>query len=188
MDNNYKLIAFSIIFLLEISLVLALGVNSPYWNENPLKMAPGETRDVAFNLENGINEQTAHAFVSLTQGDNIAQITSQTQFTIPPGNKDSRIILKISIPSGVPQGTSYTVEFSVKDSPEQQTGNVQLNKEYKVSFPVQIVGQSEVSPALQTTAQTNSGNKTYLFIIGIVLVLALALIIVISIIKRNSSK
>jgi len=71
MDNNNKLITIGILLLLQINLVVALGVNAPYWNENPLKMYPGETKEVVFPLVNSVNEPATEAIVSLTKGGEI---------------------------------------------------------------------------------------------------------------------
>ena len=48
MGNCNKLILIGMLLIFSTNLVLALGVNSPYWNENPLKMYPGETREASF--------------------------------------------------------------------------------------------------------------------------------------------
>ena len=182
MGNFYKLIVL-IIALLSINIISALGVNSPYWNENPLKMYSGQTTEVAFPLVNGVDEKTTEASVSLVEGKEIAEITSGEKYTVQPGGNDKNIILRITIPPSSKIGDSYKVKFSVKYTPEGEEGNVKLDVKYNIEFPIEIVDQANASlPIALSTG--NAGNETeeqnytmIITIIAILLILLLAIII-----------
>lgn len=53
--NSYRIII-NLCFLitLSISLISASGVAVPYWNENPLRLAPGETTIIQLTLQNKV--------------------------------------------------------------------------------------------------------------------------------------
>ena len=185
MDYRYKLI---VVFLLIINIntISALGVNSPYWNENPLKMYSGQTREVSFPLVNSVNEKTTEASVFIVEGNNIAEITSGEKYTVQPGSNSQNIILKISIPTDSKIGDSYKVKFSVKYTPQGEEGNVKLDIVYNIEFPIEIVNQADASPVeIVSTGNIgkNQQNNTIIILI-ITILLVLLLIAIILMIKR----
>ena len=210
MDNSCKLIIiiFSII-IISAQTVMALGVNSPFWKQSPyleanlLKMYQGETREVSFQLENSIDEKDdAFALVSLIKGAEIAQITTGTEYIVPPGAKDKKVTLKISIPKTAKIGDSYDITINVKSAPKQEQGNVQLNVGYDAELPILIVEKSEakankqnVEPASKPVApikpeQTKTKktlNTTILFTIIIFIIIAIIIFIIIMLKKRNQN-
>lgn len=130
------------------------GISSPYWggsNPNPLKMYPGETKDVYFNLQNcpsladSCSKTDDNLVVSLLEGSEIAQITSGDKYTVPYGTADSNVVLKVTIPENAAIGTAYNVKFSVS-TVSAGTGTVQLGVGYNVDFPVEVVSKV-VAPA-----------------------------------------
>ena len=52
MGNSNKLISAIILAVLSLNLAATLGVNAPYWQGNPLKMYPGETREETHPTQN----------------------------------------------------------------------------------------------------------------------------------------
>ncbi|MBI2628905.1 hypothetical protein HYW74_02390 [Candidatus Pacearchaeota archaeon] len=196
MGNSNKLIAIitlAVLVIININLAFALGVNAPYWQENPLKMSSGETREVAFPLANGINEPTTEATVSITKGSEIATITSEDKYTVSPGENNKNIIIKITIPESAKIGDNYTIGFKVLYTPAGGEGNVKLNVEYNVDFPVEIVSQSEISSVIKTAnippAEANKSNISYITIVIAIISVLIIIFIIISIFflikKRN---
>lgn len=179
MDNrNIKIIIIILLSILSVNGVFALGISSPYWKSNPLKMYPGETREVSFVLANAIDEQTdAEAFVDLKESAGIAEIISKTEYSIPPGEKD-KVVLKISIPKEAQIGDSYNVQFSVRPSPEEGTGNVQLEVEYNVDFPVVVVVESEITPQPEGPQIQNEKTNTIIITLIIIIIIIIALYLV----------
>ena len=174
MDNrNLKIISVFLFAIFLTNTVFALGINSPYWKTNPLKMYPGETKDISFTLVNSVDEKTpANAFVSLIEENEIAQITTGDQYTIIPGGKET-LVLKISVPESAKIGDSYNIKFSVKSAPKEETGNVQLNIGYNIDFPVIITEKSSVQEAQDQTLpeQKTNFNTIILSIITLIVII-----------------
>ena len=189
MGNSNKLILMGITMILSIGIVVALGVNSPYWQDNPLKMYPGESQNVVFSLVNGINEPTTEASVTLIEGSEIAEITSGEKYVVNPGEKDKNIILNIKIPANAPIESNYSVKFVVRYSPQGDEGNVKLDVEYNVNFPVEVVGLENASSTNQPTPIKGEENNTTLFILLFIILLVIIIIVIIFIIiKRRSNQ
>ena len=180
---NMKIGILMIIFLLvSISGVLAFGISSPYWKDNPLKMNPGESRDVFFNLQNcpsllascGSSEE--NVIVSLMEGSEVTQITSGDSYRLPFGSFDTYVKLHVSIPESASPGSSYNVKFSVSSS-GSGTGSVVLGTGYYVDFPVIVVEKSAESVVVDNQnvspqSKLNFSNlTTVLFIAGLILLI-----------------
>lgn len=186
MGNSNKLIAIGMLLILGINLAFALGVNSPYWDGNPLKMYSEETRDVQFALANSINEPTTEATASLIEGQEIAEIISGEKYTVKPGENNKNIILRINAPENSQIGNSYNVKFIVRYSPEGEEGNVKLDVEYNVAFPIEIVDKENAKSTTQVESKTTKINKKILIII--VLSILIIIILIIFIIKLKQKK
>ena len=181
-----------ILLILSINTVIALGVNTPYWNGNPLKMYTGETKSVPFALANSVNEKTTETSVSITKGGEIAKITSGEKYTVKPGETGKNIILSIKIPESAKIGDNYTVGFKVLYLPTEGEGNIKLNIEYNVDFPVEVVGIGNESAVIQPA--TNAGNvsqtekASIMFIIIIISIAVLILIVIILLVLMKLKK
>ena len=145
MNNFIKLLVLASVFLIISSTsVLAFGISSPYWggsNPNPLKMYPGETKDVYFNLQNcpslsdycpKVDEKVA---VSFLEGSEIANLISGAEYLIPYGTADTYIHMQVSIPQCAIQGSSYNVEFYITTIDDENV----IGVGYYVNFPVEVL-------------------------------------------------
>ena len=192
MDYSHKLITLIIILILTANLVVALGVNSPYWNGNPLKISSGETREVSFPLVNSINEKTTEATVSLTEGTEIAEIISGEKYTVKPGENDKNIILRITIPENVQLGDSYNVKFVVRYSPQGEGANVKLDVEYNVDFPVEVVSEENATPTMPKypgiTGTEEGKTKTIIIIAMLAIIILIIIIILLKVRKEQQEK
>ena len=185
MGNSNKLISAIILAVLSLNLAATLGVNAPYWQGTPLKMYPGETREVFFSLVNGVNEPTTEASVSLTKGDDIAEVIGENKYTVNPGENEGGVILGISIPNTAEIGDNYTVGFKVSYIPSGGEGNVKLNVGYDVDFPIEVVSQEDASSTLDVPS-TISKSIIYITIAIIVIVLLIGIIILF--LKRRNNE
>jgi len=168
MDNRHIKISLTLLAIIfSLNLVLALGVNAPYWKNFPLKMSPGETKSIEFILENSVSEKKdAIATITLLDSQGISEITSQTGFIIPPGSKDNKVIIKISVPNDAEIGKTYNIKFSVKSEEQKKEGTVQIKVGYDVEFPVLVVERSE---------QKNASKTNFSIIIAIIIILVIAI-------------
>ena len=167
-NNNIKITTLIIIFLCSINYVAALGVSSPYWEEHPLKMHPGQSKEVSFSLVNKPNAELANAIVELIQGEQIAEITSGKFYSVAPGTTDTKVILKLDIPENAKIGDVFDVKFTVKAGAPEDEGTVQIAVGYNVNFPIIIVEESEIPEEKiipKTSEKTNINWVIWLIII-----------------------
>ena len=201
-NRNIKLASFFLaILLVSTSNVIAFGISSPYWKNHPLKMYPGETKEVLFNLQNcpSLSEQCqrkdVNVLVNFDADNEIAQLLSGTTYQIPFGTADTYIKLKVSIPEDAEIGNTYNIKFSVSSAPEKIVTNIQLGIEYGVEFPVLVTEKSAIPETnedfvreteVKVINKQEKKNANVSIILGILILMAG--IIIYLILKRNRFK
>ncbi|MFH1425271.1 MAG: hypothetical protein ABIG28_00890 [archaeon] len=175
-----KTLALAFVIILVItSSVLAFGISSPYWKDNPLEMYPGEVREIPFNLQNcpsmkdHCDGKDAKVVVAFEEGGEIAEITSGLDYLIPYGTADMNLMLKVSIPADANIGDDFYVKFSASASSTEEGGNIQVGTKYNVGFPVKVVEKVEEPPVTPPTTEEKGMSATMIAIIVVVVVVIL---------------
>src|SRR3989344_5372670 len=104
--KNKIILLVSLIF--ASSLVNAFGASSPYFNNNPLILSPGESKDIEIYLQNMV------------------------------GKKDIKANLKITIPKEAKDGDKYTISINFKEKKSEKQELLQITGGVTTSFPIII--------------------------------------------------
>ena len=151
-----KIISALITGLFLISIVSAFGVSSPYWNENPLRMARGETTIINLNLQNMVGENDVEVKAILVEGKDIISLSKDT-FTIKAGTSDTMVPLKIKIPKDAKPGETRKIKIEFKTI-QENTGGISMGTGMTVAFDV--IATSEVA---------SNSTKTIILAIAIII-------------------
>ncbi|MBI5797272.1 hypothetical protein HZA98_00020 [Candidatus Woesearchaeota archaeon] len=176
-----------IAFILSISSVTALGVSSSYWGGHPLYVTPGETKEIALQLQNMDSDAgDLSVSVKLTAGTEIAKLKYVGKvYNMPYGTDDTPVAIIITIPKDAQPGQKWTITSMVVGSPlVKGEGVVQLNTGMQQSFEV-IVQQPEEAAAKE--APTLWKNRDFSIIAISISVVLLGIIIFFLVKKRNPS-
>ncbi len=202
-NRNIKLITLALIMLTIILVstnnTIAYGISMPYWKDNPLKMYPGQIKEVALNLQNcpskseeKCQQEDVDIIVSLEEGKEIAELTSGTSYTIPFGTADTYIILKVIIPENAEIGSTYNIKLFIMSVPKKTISNIQLGIGYNKEFPVKIVEESEAQTEEDVEKETEitlidkeEKNVNTALLIGIFILLIMAVAIAYWMFKRK---
>jgi len=168
-----KLIALTI-GLLMISLVSAAGVSSPYWKNNPLVMAKGETKTINLNLQNMVGNNDIVFNAELVKGSDITSL-SKTSYAVQAGTSDTYLPLKVTLPKDIKDGETKTIRVEFTTSSDKETGGVGLTTGFVVEFNVIAEGNAE-------------SNVNWILIILTLLALAVLIIILWMIFRKRKSK
>ncbi|MFA4952885.1 MAG: hypothetical protein WC584_01540 [Candidatus Pacearchaeota archaeon] len=105
-------IAILIGIVLFINSVFAFAVSSAYWQDNPLKIMPGETKEIKIVLQNMAGTENITLKGKISEGDDIAKIIDSNDiYEIPLGTK-KEINIKVTIPEDYKVGENYTIKAS----------------------------------------------------------------------------
>lgn len=181
-SRNIKLLTFVLGIFFLVNTVMAFGVSSPYWNDNPLRMFPGETKEISFNLQNCpslleiCDKSDENVVVALEQGEEIATITSGNSYELPYGSSDQYLRLKVEIPKNTDLGEKYNIVISATSTPKTEGGNVELGIKYSIDFPV-VVGEKSSIPLPVSDEETERSAIGLIVVIVIIILILLTIVI-----------
>lgn len=160
---------FTIFFCYFVS---SIGFSIIYSKNNPLILAPGETKDIQVYAGNSPTEGDMKLKVDLTEGGEIASLTdSDTTYDVKAGGLVP-VNIRIRIPSNVAEGTEYTVGLVVRGI-TPAGGTVSIAGETGASFTVLV--QKPVTPVIETPQEERIGAGW--IILGIIVIIAVIIII-----------
>ena len=162
--------------------VNAVGVNSEFYDGNPLSMKAGETRYIQLELQNMVGNEDIYLKGVITQGTEFVTITDKdTLYFIPFGRKDIKVNLKVTIPENTAHGTYKFIASFVTATPGETTGTIRVGTGIDKVVPIRVNAppQPVTGKALNPLA---NNNLTIVFIIAIIA------IIVFLVLKKKKKK
>ena len=172
MKRTTKITALSIFLLVILMIkVNAFGVSSPYWDDNPLLLYPGDNKNVTMVLQNMVGEYDITVIGELTGGKEIARITDEsTTYKVPIGRSNIPVNLEIRVPENAKSGSEWAIGVSFKTVSEN-TGGLALGTGVVKGFKVKVIEQPAVSS--QASKQNLNFQPIYGLVLGIVILLVL---------------
>lgn len=172
------------LLVMTLFFVSAFGVSTSYWGDNPLKLAPGESKVVTLGMQNkvGTEDMTFRAELS-SDGDGIATFVDENLDYFVPLGGGASVPIKIEVPEdfGIPGVHQIIISFTQISS--GGGGMVSLAGGIISKFPVEIVGVEE-SELYEPPAP-----KKELFTVNFLIILiALISIVIIIIVFLNIRK
>lgn len=166
-------------FLLLIAVVSAVGVTSFYWNgdnEQPLYLAPGETKDIYFELQNMVGDSDVTFKAQIINGSDIAQIIDKNDvYQVPAGTKDTRVNVKVSAPVSAKSGERFNVGLTFT-TVTANTGGFTFGSAFDKYFDLIIVAEK--------TQEKQAGTGWIIYaLIGLII-----LIIIIILVTKSRQK
>ncbi|MDD5331324.1 MAG: hypothetical protein PHE43_00690 [Candidatus Nanoarchaeia archaeon] len=174
---------------LVFPLVYGFGVNSPYWETNPLIMYPGQEKEIQLTLQNMVGDKDMTLSAEITEGKEFASILDAgNKYTIPFGIKDFPVNIKIKIPEGVKIGDTKELELTFTEVVSDSGQMVQMSGSVGTKIPILIKSPEEVIS--EETPEIQTPSISLIPIIVIVLIILVILIIYFGKVKKgkNSKK
>ncbi len=161
-----KVSLLGIIVLMFIQSVIAFGVTTHYWEGKELVIAPGDSVETDFVLQNMVGDKDITLQATIVEGAEIAEIIDDSNtYEVPLGSKNVKSHLKISIPKDAPEDSTYNVVVSYKQLAEEGGQMVQMTGAAASSIPILVKEGSKESPI-------QAGNVTSsLVVLAILIVL-----------------
>ena len=204
--NKGKQVIFCLLVLtLVVPAVTAFGVTAPHWKENPLVLQPGESRDLAFELQNMVGDDDLSVKVSVVKDKTYINLIDDIDtYNVPAKTRKLKVNTKIAIPKDTPLGSTLPVEVYFVTVGTTSEGPLALGVGITKVFDIQVGKQStpeqHVLPAVQPQQKRSTAtgvrplNKDEMMIAAIIVVIALLLIWLylqhrkINTLKRRSKK
>ncbi len=152
MDNNDGImeiknnLAILGMVLISLSMASAFGVATPYWDDHPLRLAPGESMDVELILQN-MAGTAGDATLRAEMTDNAKGIAflidSNLDYFVPFGSDDIVMKVRVSVPVDVVSGGIRNVVISFIQVGNEDSGMVTVSGGFTTKFPVFVVAPEE---------------------------------------------
>jgi len=183
MIKNTKFILLTFTLVLSMSLIAAAGVAVPYWDNNPLKLAPGEFTTLTLNLQNGVgtNDLTFQATVSQQEG--IANLVGDSNEYFVPLKEIVPVELEVAVPEDANPGDRYDITLSFKQVSADDNGFVTIASGFTTKIPVEVVGETE--SVLYGQEPESSSNNLPIVVIVLVFIALGIIVFVLGKKRRN---
>ena len=169
--------------------VSAFGASTAYWDERPLKLAPGESKTVSLGLQNagGATENITLRAELTNDGGGIATMVDENlDYFVPVGGGVS-VPIKIEVPQDAERGVTHQIIVSFTQVSTGQGGEmVTLAGGIVSKFPVEIVSYEESVKRTETPpVQETPGTPVLTWV---VVVLGIVILVVVYLIFKNMKK
>jgi len=181
-----KRISLMLMCVCAMSLVIASGVSRPYWDENPLRLAPGEEMLVTLTLQNMVGGQDLTLKAELTgDGGGIATIIDESkEYAVPFGASDIPVNVLVQVPETDRVGGVRQISLFFEDVTPSGGGMVHVSSAFSTNFPVYVVVEEESELYIPTPSEE---ERSYIgFLLGAIS--AIVLIILVILISRPNKK
>lgn len=179
-NNKIKIGFLGMVLLLIIALSLNVnssGVSSPYWDENPMHVQPGEVKEFSYTLQNMVGNEDIKFQAQLESGTTIMEfVDKNTVYDVPFGSNNILVKMKVVVPKDAKEGDEYQVgvRFTVisSDIPGKP---VAIGSAFSKGFRV-IVGKPATVTASQASLGALSGQTLgFLILLAILIILILVI-------------
>lgn len=176
--KNKNILGICIITLvLSLNLVLAFSPISGYTEQNPLKISPGEEKEMIIHIYPTPEEGTINVKATITEGMDIASISDSSDIYVSSPTSEGLVHVKVSVPSSAAIGSSYTVKTQFVDTAQiPAAGTVSFVIQPTNIFKVVVVEKPVEAPA--TSTGTSNVTAWIIVIALVVAVLAVVYLIV----------
>jgi hypothetical protein len=171
-NKIYMTTAGLLAIILVSSLVSAFGTS--YIFGRPLKLYPGETKDIYVTLQNNGGSEDITAKADITQDLEIAKITDNTDTFFVPYRVPVQVNLSFTVPENAKIGETYRVKlrFIPQTSEEQGMGLV-----FATGSNIDVLVVEKPQPETGELEESSSPFMLLLFI-GLIIVIMAAILII----------
>ena len=173
-----NIIAVALLSLFIIPLISSVGVANSYWDDKPLKLAPGESTTISLRLQNEEEEQIT---MEVSINSQIALLADSDEYDVPPNRVSVPVYIDVEIPENAEIGTKYTILVSFKQVSSGEGGMLRLSQGITGKVPVEVVGQEES----ELFGEVKEGSN---FVWVIIIILLLITFFSVSAIRKRKRK
>jgi uncharacterized membrane protein len=173
--SNRKVLEIAGIFVMIIlasELVASFAVSSAYWEENPLVLPAGETKDIKLILQNLASPDEINLKASIDRGSEVIGLADPSDIYLVPGGEKKDVNLRVAIPIDAKVGDIYPVRMVFTTVAPGAAGGFVFGSSIEKSFNV-VVG---AAPGTITPSYTLK-EKSLTWILVIVIIIVAAVII-----------
>jgi len=176
-------------FMLSVGMASAFGVATPYWDDNPLRMYPGESAEVTLNLQNMVGSEDVTLSAEFTKdGNGIATFVGGLEYLVPFGRDDVPVLISIDVPETDTVGGTRYIELAFSQVSTDNGGMVSVVGGFNTKFPVYVVAEEESTFYLAPPVEEESGEEKDRGVWYLVGAIVIIIIVILWILLRRRRK
>jgi hypothetical protein len=172
-----KLLTTILGLLLLTNFVQAFAVSSLYWDENPLKLYPKESKDFALTLQNIVGTQDLDARIIIVTGSEIIKIKKPQEIYTIPAKTNKAIGFTATAPKDAKPGDIYPIRIEAETVDKPESGKFGIGIGVAQKFDIIIIEKPKQELL----------SRKQIFQIIIPILILLSILIIIYIIKRKKN-
>ncbi len=164
---------------LLIPYVNAFGITSFYYEDHPLILNPGETKDVQLILQN--EKSSPPVTLKAELNSDIAVLTGKAIFNLATAENNVPVNVKVTIPETAKIGDQYSVGLTFTTMAKPGNKMLELGTSITKSFPIvvgEIIAKEPEKPVKQVSIEG----------IGTILIISLLVALILFIIYKRKRK
>ncbi|MFH1290292.1 MAG: NEW3 domain-containing protein [Nanoarchaeota archaeon] len=171
MSNIYGAMGILIVAtILLSSYTSAFAVSSAYWEENPLILGAGETRDIELTLQNLASSEDVHVKATISAGSEVIELIDVSdEYTVPAGEKTT-VNLRVTLPENAEAGDVYNVEVKFTTIAGSESGEFSLGSSIGENFNIVVRSDTADSGEDSQEGEISEGLIVILVIIAIIII------------------
>lgn len=175
MKNKINLIFLEVLLFIIISLnINAAGVSSPYWDENPMYVQPGEIKEFSYTLQNMVGNEDITLKAEIEAGSDIMEFVDEDNlYEVPFGRSDVVAKMKITVPKNAKEGDEWSVGVKFTTATQNVEGKpLAIGSAFSKGFKV-IVGKKP-EPLVQVIKEGSKESPQFLTLLislGVLIIL-----------------
>lgn len=157
------------IFLILAGSVSAFAVSSAYWEENPLKIYPGQTVEAFIVLQNlaGDTDLTVEGIV--TQGQEFIEFVEDSNiYEVPKGQK-VEVHFLVSVPEYAVLGDEQEFVLSFRTILDSESGEFGFGSGVEREIPFVVVDEPKIKKTLAWWVYLVMALAVILVVVGIII-------------------
>jgi len=159
-----------------------LGLSSDFSSGNPIKVGPGQSKEVVFGrLQNTAGDTDLTLKLELVDGQEIASLVNN-EIILPAGSLYTELKVRVAVPEDAAEGTSYTLTVRYSEvSTGKGTGMVTLSQSNRVSIPVLAETVPEEVQKEEETSITG-------IVIAVIIIIVIIILLLVFLRKKPAAK
>ena len=165
-----KILLGVLILIFLINNVSAFGVASPFASDSPVVVAPGESKELVFSIQNGAGAvEDINAKVEILDGKDIAKIIGNNVYLVPAGGEVPAKI-RVNVPKSATKDDKWTVKISVKTIAPNEAGAMNIGHGIITGFDVLTVPLTKPEIPTGSVVKENLGYNNFLVTLILVVI------------------
>jgi hypothetical protein len=162
-----------VLTLLMVSFVKAYAVSSAYYEENPMRISPGDTLEFKMLLQNLASDEDVTVQARITSGAEVISLVDSSDIYLIPGGDKKEVNLRATVPSDASIGSVYNFDISFTTVAGEGQGTLNIGSSIGKKFNIEIIERPSQQVSDESVSDGENNNSSTIFWIVLLIIVIL---------------